>query len=1398
MDEEEHAQAQALMQNLRATLMNDPAAEQGSPGAGSIVDVEEEDPDEVEVDEEDIIMQDAEYETDTYDEPEDQWTVGHSVGGHHLQRSLQPRSLASRLWASIAPGGDRQGPFPADIELLQRSSGSGILEGPGIRERQLDLSNPVLSATTTNTQNGRIDRNRSDEFAEWIESIEALIGGGAVQLIGDIMQRPGPSARGPRVPAIRLEVSSATGIRHIGTRMPGRAEFATRTDPHAAPADPMHEVEAAVAFASVNCLRRYGQESSILYGSKVQEKALIVINHLLRVMIPEAIAERAKEQEQQNQMVLDKTEAPVQHPAQVEETVPGADDGTTVPMETSRSEDLETQQTTHAEESTEAAQPAAESQQMPDAPETVATPRQTIVLRGQEVDITGLGIDLEFLAALPDDMREEVVTQHIREHRASSVVAPANNSGLATEFLEALPPDLRAELLHQEASERRRLQRESRPQTQNPPGQLSEIDTASFLASLDPALRQSILIEQDDEFLDQLPAHMIAEVGSRREQRAQMLSSLTRPRVDLNALRPSGPGSAVAAANSGTTAARKDKSDGIQLVDRAGICSLTRLLFLSWPPHRNMLHDILLNLCDNRHSRMEILSQLLNVLNESSTDVQSTERCLASLSRRSKAVAAVESPVKTPRKAQQTMTPEQSTSLTLLAPGVSPSLVALQSVQAMAYLVTWNERVPSYFLSEHELSSRKGKLKSKAPKYGKYPINTLLALLGRPFILGSADLLEPLANLLSSITRPLMLLNKHQATAANVQPTDAQAVTPENAGQGATAQQDQSEPKAKPALQPPDIPAENVQSLINIITADVCSGKTFQHTLATIHHISAIQGAGSIFNRELTGRADWIISKLEAELVNLHTALENTADGVELQNVALSDFSSASSYQAKLLRILKSIDYAESRSKPTATSPIPREASCFDAIKVDTLWLRLSQCLKTIEEKTEMLHIATVLLPLIESLIVVCKHDVLGVTDSKEASRQATPMLTESYSHVFYTFTEQHKRVLNQMVRSNPGLMSGSFALLTKNPRILDFDNKRSYFCRQVRDRGQDRTSYPPISLHVRREAVFLDSYKELHFKSGDEIKFSKLNIKFAGEEGIDAGGVSREWFQVLSRQMFDPNYALFVPVNSDRNTYHPNKASGINPEHLLFFRFVGRIIGKALYDGRLLDCHFSRPVYRKILGKKVALKDMETLDLDYYKSLVWMLDNDISDIITETFSIERDDFGVTTIVDLIPNGSQIPVTEANKQEYVERVTEHRLLESVSEQLEHFMKGFNEIISPDLVSIFNEQELELLISGLPDIDSDDWKNNTEYHNYTAASPQIQWFWRAVRTFEKEEQAKLLQFVTGTSKVPLNGFKELEGMNGFSKFNIHRDYGSKDRLPSSHTCFNRKFHPPAAI
>ena len=176
------------------------------------------------------------------------------------------------------------------------------------------------------------------------------------------------------------------------------------------------------------------------------------------------------------------------------------------------------------------------------------------------------------------------------------------------------------------------------------------------------------------------------------------------------------------------------------------------------------------------------------------------------------------------------------------------------------------------------------------------------------------------------------------------------------------------------------------------------------------------------------------------------------------------------------------------------------------------------------------------------------------------------------------------------------------------------------------------------------------------------------------------------------------------------------------------------------------------------------------------------------ADVLELTFSTEEDEWGHKKEVDLIPNGRDIAVTEENKMEYVRLITELKLTTAIRAQIDAFVKGFYEIIPKDLVRIFDEQELELLISGLPDIDIDDWRANTAYQGYTSSSPQIQWFWRAVRAFGREERAKLLQFVTGSSKIPMGGFANLEGMNGVSKFLITKVYGKPTRLPAAHTWY----------
>ena len=191
----------------------------------------------------------------------------------------------------------------------------------------------------------------------------------------------------------------------------------------------------------------------------------------------------------------------------------------------------------------------------------------------------------------------------------------------------------------------------------------------------------------------------------------------------------------------------------------------------------------------------------------------------------------------------------------------------------------------------------------------------------------------------------------------------------------------------------------------------------------------------------------------------------------------------------------------------------------YNKMTLGSVWVALSKCLSDFEDRQHMSTSATILLPLIESLMVVCKHSKVRDTkdpnlkyESKKCDFAQIPV-----ENLFFSFTDLHKKLLNQMIRSNPKLMSGPFSLLVRNPKILDFDNKRYYFIAELRSDNQDR---PKLSITIRREQVFLDSYRSLFFKSNDEIKNSKLEITFKGEAGVDAGGVTREWYQVLSRQI--------------------------------------------------------------------------------------------------------------------------------------------------------------------------------------------------------------------------------------------------------------------------------------
>ncbi|ABN66114.2 predicted protein [Scheffersomyces stipitis CBS 6054] len=352
-----------------------------------------------------------------------------------------------------------------------------------------------------------------------------------------------------------------------------------------------------------------------------------------------------------------------------------------------------------------------------------------------------------------------------------------------------------------------------------------------------------------------------------------------------------------------------------------------------------------------------------------------------------------------------------------------------------------------------------------------------------------------------------------------------------------------------------------------------------------------------------------------------------------------------------------------------------------------------------------------------------------------------------------------------------------------------DFRRKVIYF------RSQPALRILPGQCHikVRRDHIFEDSYQEIMRQTPEDLK-KRLMIKFDGEEGLDYGGVSREFFFLLSHDMFNPFYCLFEYSSHDNYTLQINPNSAINPEHLNYFKFIGRVVGLGVFHRRFLDAFFVGALYKMMLHKKVILQDMEGVDAEFYRSLKWILDNDITDVLDLTFSAEDERFGEIVEVDLKPGGRDIEVTEENKHEYVEFISEWKISKRVEEQFKAFIDGFNELIPQELVNVFDERELELLIGGLAEIDVEDWKKHTDYRGYQESDQVIQWFWKCIKEWDSEQKARLLQFTTGTSRIPVNGFKDLQGSDGPRRFTIEKA-GEPNQLPKSHTCFNRVDLPP---
>lgn len=331
------------------------------------------------------------------------------------------------------------------------------------------------------------------------------------------------------------------------------------------------------------------------------------------------------------------------------------------------------------------------------------------------------------------------------------------------------------------------------------------------------------------------------------------------------------------------------------------------------------------------------------------------------------------------------------------------------------------------------------------------------------------------------------------------------------------------------------------------------------------------------------------------------------------------------------------------------------------------------------------------------------------------------------------------------------------------------------------------------LRLQIRRNHLLEDAFKRIMSANKKDLQRGRLVVLFDTEEGLDYGGPSREFFFFLSRELFNPYYGLFEYSANDTYTVQVSPLSAFVDNCHDWFRFSGRVLGLALVHQYLLDAFFTRPFYKALLRLPVALSDLESLDSEFHQSLSWIRDNDIGSgtNLGLCFCVTEELLGRIVEKELKQGGKNIQVNEKNKTQYLERIIKWRLERGVQEQTESLVRGFYEVVDSRFLSVFDARELELVIAGTAEIDINDWRQNTEYRSgYHDQHQIIIWFWHnIIEKFSNEQRLRLLQFVTGTSSIPYEGFSALRGSTGPRRFCIEK-WDKPNALPRAHTCFNR--------
>jgi len=328
--------------------------------------------------------------------------------------------------------------------------------------------------------------------------------------------------------------------------------------------------------------------------------------------------------------------------------------------------------------------------------------------------------------------------------------------------------------------------------------------------------------------------------------------------------------------------------------------------------------------------------------------------------------------------------------------------------------------------------------------------------------------------------------------------------------------------------------------------------------------------------------------------------------------------------------------------------------------------------------------------------------------------------------------------------------------------------------------------SNPYLKLQVRRDHIVEDALVELEvvvLENPQDLK-KQLMVEFDAEQGIDEGGLSKEFFQLIVEEIFNPDYGMFIHC-PESHTYWFNPSSY---ESCAQFTLIGIVLGLAMYNSVILDLHLPSVIYRKLEGKKGVFEDLKDFKQSVWKGLNDLLEysgEDMEEVFMQPFQISYTDlFGSMITTNLKDGGADILVNQENKREYVDLYADFLLNKCVEKQFLAFQRGFILVTSESpLHMMFTPQELEMLICGEKEFDFNELENSTEYDGgFSKETNCVRWFWEAVHSMDLEDKRKLLQFTTGSDRIPVGGLAKL-------KLIIAKNGPDSDRLPSAHTCFN---------